>query len=527
MKRHTGLLLPVFSAASRDSWGIGELPDLGPLARWAARCGCDRLMLLPIGTMAPEHHSPYSAASSMAIDPIFVALPSAPDFLRAGGETGLSAEARADLATARASAPVDYRRVRRVKHEALDRAFDHFVRAEWARQTARAAALAGYVDRERWWLDDYALFQVLTSLHPTVSWREWPPALRDREPAALDAVRERHGGEILRHQYFQWIAEEQWRQARASAESAGVAIFGDVPFVVNLHSADVWTRADEFLPEISVGTPPDAFSATGQDWSLPAYRWDVVAERGYPWIRQRARRMAALFGGLRIDHVIGCYRTYGRRSSGEGFFMPADEPAQLAQGEAVLRIFQETGAVLIAEDLGTVPDFLRPSLARLGVPGSKVLRWERAWHVPGQPFLDPAEFAPQSCALTSTHDTETLPDWYDHADLDERAALLRLPLLSTRGFQNPHDPWSPALGDALLELAWSSGSTELFVTPQDLFGWRDRINVPATVGEHNWTWRLPWPVDALDDVAATRERAAFASELTGRYRQKKGESVRA
>ena len=127
---------------------------------------------------------------------------------------------------------------------------------------------------------------------------------------------------MLQQQYLQWIAEEQWQAARAAASAEGVAIFGDVPFVVNLHSADVWTRPAEFMLDVSVGAPPDAFSDTGQDWGLPAYRWDVVAARDFPWIRQRARRMAALFSGFRIDHVIGFYRTYGRPPSGDPFSCP-------------------------------------------------------------------------------------------------------------------------------------------------------------------------------------------------------------
>lgn len=517
--KHTGFLVPLFSAPSRASWGIGELPDIAPLSRWIAGCGGDRLMLLPIGTMAPEHHSPYSAASAMAIDPIFVALAGVPDFARAGGEAALSAAGRADLDVARSSSVVHYDAIRRVKREALDRAFESFLKNEWEQHTTRASELAGYIARERWWLDDYAMFQVLSAAHAGGSWRDWPAPLRDRQPAALDAARRLYARQILQHQYAQWMADAQWQRARAEAEAAGVAVFGDLPFVVNLHSADVWTRSDEFLLDVSVGVPPDAFSATGQDWGLPAYRWDLIAERGYPWIAQRARRMAALFSGFRIDHVIGFYRTYGRYSGqADGFFMPGDEASQVAQGEAVVRTFQATGAALIAEDLGTVPDFLRPSLARVGVAGCKVLRWERDWNDPGRPFVDPAAFPHQSCALTSTHDTDGLCTWWEQADAGERAALLRLPVLASAGFSDPAQAWTPPFADALLELAWSAGSSELFVAIQDLFGWRDRVNIPATVGDHNWTWRLPWPVDDLPGIPEAHPRAQFAHALTGRLR---------
>lgn len=517
-EQHTGLLLPLFSAASSTSWGIGELPDAGRLAAWVARCGGDRLMILPIGTMAGGESSPYAACSAMAIDPIYISVEELPDFAHAGGAARLSEAARADLAAVRSSTRVEYGPIRRFKREAFDLAFAHFAAEDWEQHTARAAMLAAYIACERWWLDDYALFQALCEAHPGQSWRGWPAPLRDREPAALDAARRQFARTILRHQYLQWIAEQQWQSARAAAESRGVAIFGDVPFVVDLHSADVWARSDEFLLDVSVGVPPDAFSESGQDWGLPAYRWDRVAERDFAWIRQRARRMAALFSGFRVDHVIGFYRTYGRPPDGEPFFMPADEEAQRRQGETVLQIFKDTGAALIAEDLGTLPDFLRPSLAHLGVPGCKVVRWERLWDAPEQPFIDPAEYPPISCALTGTHDTDTLADWWDRADAEERTALLRLPVLRDRGL-DPAQSWTPALGDALLELAWTAASNELFAAVQDLFGWRDRVNLPATVGEHNWTWRLPWPVDRLLEQPEALERAEYCLRLTRRYRR--------
>ena len=212
-------------------------------------------------------------------------------------------------------------------------------------------------------------------------------------PRAMDDARRQQARDVLFHQYVQWIAGQQWQAARAAAAACGVTIVGDLPFVVDLHSADVWARAGEFFLDVSLGVPPDAFSETGQDWGLPVYRWDVIAADGFSWIRQRARRMAALFGGFRVDHLVGFYRTYGRPATGKPFFIPADETSQTWLGETVLDAFRGAGADILAEDLGTVPDFVRASLARRGVPGCKVLRWERAWRKPGQPFIDPASYA--------------------------------------------------------------------------------------------------------------------------------------
>src|SRR5262249_44434514 len=172
--RHAGLLLPLFSAASSSSWGIGELPDVVPLSRWLAMGGFDRLMLLPLGTMAAGQASPYSAESAMAIDPIFVAVADVEDFQRAGGVDVMSDVARVQLQEAKASATVRHASVRGAKTEALDRAFDRFLRDEWPRRSPRALALVDYIDRQRWWLDDYALFKAIDESMPGLTWRDWP-----------------------------------------------------------------------------------------------------------------------------------------------------------------------------------------------------------------------------------------------------------------------------------------------------------------------------------------------------------------
>ncbi len=289
-----------------------------------------------------------------------------------------------------------------------------------------------------------------------------------------------------------------------------MTLFGDLPFMVNANSPDVWARPAEYMFDVSLGVPPDAFSASGQDWDLPTYRWDAIAAGGYAWIDQRARRMAALFDGYRVDHLVGLYRTFGRpRRQGDPFFNPADEADQIRQGERILQILMQSGAAIIAEDLGVVPDFVRASLARVGVPGSKVLRWERAWHAPGQPFVDPAAYPASSAAMTGTHDTMTLAGWWDEAPRDERAAVAAM--LASAGAEDfdPDAVWNERLRDALLASMYRAGSDELFLPIQDVFGWRDRINTPATVNDDNWTYRLPWPVDRFAGLPDAIERAAF------------------
>jgi 4-alpha-glucanotransferase len=504
--RHAGVMVPLFSIPCERSWGIGEIGDIAPFAAWLRSAGLDLLQILPVNEMIHGVDSPYAAVSAMAIDPIYISMDAVDDFMAGGGEAALDADARRTLATVRAAPRVIYAPIRQLKEQALRLAFSRFESEGWRPDTGRAAAFRAYIDEERWWLDEYALYRALRDRYEARSWTEWPCPLAGRDRAALADARRELAGEILFYQYLQWIADMQWRAARASG---GVGLFGDLPFVVGADSADVWACQDEFRLDASVGVPPDAFSETGQDWGLPVYRWDVIARGDYQWLRRRARRMAELFDGYRVDHLVGFYRTYViPRDGGAPYFVPSDEQAQVAQGERLLEIFAAAGEQIIAEDLGTVPDYVRASLARLGVPGYRVLRWEREWKAPGQPFRDPAQYPAASVATSGTHDTESMADWWDAADADERRARAALDRVAALGPEAALGPFSPAIRDALLETLFASGSDILIVPLGDVFGWRDRINTPATVGDSNWTWRLPWSCNRLESAPEPRERAA-------------------
>ena len=502
-RRRAGILVPLFSIPSSRSWGIGEIGDIAPFARWLDAAGQRLLQLLPINEMPPGETSPYSALSAMAIDPQFISMADVEDFQAAGGEGALDAATRARLDAVRSAARIDYPEVRALKQHALRRAFAWFREHECGSRSfaearsAKAEALRQFLDAERWWLDDYALFRALHARYDERHWMEWPAPVRDRDESALAAVRRELADEILFRQYVQWIAAAQWRAAREA--SAPVALFGDLPFMVGGDSADVWARQGHFDLQASVGVPPDAFSEDGQDWGMPVYRWAVFAQRDYDWLRDRARRNADLYGGYRVDHLVGFYRTYFRPLDGRApEFTPADEPSQIALGERVLGIFREGGAEIIAEDLGVVPEFVRDSLAGLGVPGYKVFRWEREWNQPQQPFRDPAAYASASVATSGTHDTEPMAVWWESATDDERQAVLAIPSIHER-LASDGDPLSAMLG-----ALHASGSDLLILPVQDVFGWRDRINQPATVGDMNWTWRLPWPSDRLADQPEAR-----------------------
>ncbi|MBI2834150.1 MAG: 4-alpha-glucanotransferase [Acidobacteria bacterium] len=519
-RRRAGVLIPLFSMPSTRSWGIGEIGDLAAIAPWLRDAGLSLLQLLPVNEMSSGQHSPYSAMSAMAIDPIYISVSAVEEFIAAGGEASLSGEARDRLDQARCATRVEYETVRALKERTLESAFDRFLTLEWASRSVRAAALDEYLKRESWWVDDYTLFRALHARHENRPWTEWETGLRSRDPDALDLARRQLPRERLFYGYLQWLADAQWREARRRL--GDIALFGDLPFVVGLDSADVWVHQREFRLDVSAGVPPDAFSETGQEWGLPVYRWDVVEAAGFGWLRQRARRSAALYDGYRVDHLVGFYRTYVFPGDGQTpFFTPAEEDEQIALGEKVLRVLSSADAFVVAEDLGTVPDFVRASLARLGVPGYKVLRWEREWKKPGKPFVPPSSYARVSVATSGTHDTDTMAAWWQTAGQAERAELARLEPLGRVLAKSPAGELTPELRDALLGLLFSSRSDLLILPFQDLFGWTDRINVPATTSADNWTYRLPWPVERLCDQPEAQQRAQALQRVaisSGRFR---------
>jgi 4-alpha-glucanotransferase len=519
-RRRAGLLIPLFACPSSTSWGIGDIGDIKAMTVWLAAAGQRVLQLLPLNEMASEQQSPYSAMSAMAIDPIFIRVTDVPDYTVLGGEAALAPSDRHRLEQARRAPRVDYTTIRALKEQALTAAFERFRTEEWDRATPRAHALKGFVLAEQWWIRDYALFRALHEREGRRPWTEWPEGLRRRDDRALAMAREELATAVLYRQYLQWVADAQWRAARAAARTNGVDLFGDLPFMVDSDSADVWAHQSNFRLDASVGVPPDAFSATGQDWGMPAYRWEHVAAEDFRWLRDRARRSTSLYDGYRVDHLVGFYRTYSRpRHGGEPSFEPSTEPEQLQLGERLLGIFREPGAEIFAEDLGIVPDFVRASLNRLGIAGYRVFRWERDWHIEGQPFRDPSTYPPASVAASGTHDTEPMAIWWEGASEHDRRMVANLPTVqrTAAGVDVATAPYISVVRDVLVETLFASGSDLLLMPIQDVFGWRDRINVPATVTDGNWTYRLPWPIDRIDTVAEARETSTQLRDWARKY----------
>ncbi len=512
--RQAGLVFPLFSMRTETGFGVGEIPDLVKAAGFAQKAGFRVLSLLPTNEILGGETSPYSASSAFALDPVYLGLDACEDFVAAGGRAALPTLERVLLDFVAAAPAVDWPAVRQCKDKARARAFAHFRDTEWRTNSTRARDLKKFREEQRSWLPDHALFVALHARFKAPFW-QWPADLAARDPgalAALGADRDEtpFGEAVLEIAWRQWLLDEQWHHARRAAAQFGVAFMGDLPFMVAGDSSDVWARPADFRRDRRVGTPPDAFSAQGQDWGLPAFDWDVMAAAGFPWMDARAARAGAMFDMWRLDHVIGMYRTFSRSMSrdDEGF-SPADPDAQMRLGESLMRLFARHGQV-VAEDLGLLPPFLRPSLNALKIPGYRVLRWE---HDDQGLYRDPATWPALSVATTGTHDVETNAVYWDALSPTERAALVALPALQ---HLDPKVDFGPPVRDGFLDAVYESPSSLLLIPLQDALGTRDRINVPGTVSTDNWTYRPAATLDAMTtDVALTR-RLLTLGRRTGR-----------
>ena len=482
-RRQSGISVPLFAIASSRSWGIGEFADLPMFAHWLQEAGQSIVQILPINEMPPIETSPYSAMTAMALDPIYITMAGVTDFAGLGAELALDGAEQAELKRLRESPRIEYASIRRLKEKWLRRGFDRFLKLEVSRGSPRAGRFQAFITAQSWWLDEYALFRSLHARHDELPWHQWPEPLARADARALSGVRGSLDLEITYRSYLQWLAAEQWAEAKRL--SWPVRVFGDLPFMNSADSPDVWARQHEFRFDATIGVPPDAFSETGQDWGLPPWQAGVMASNGFAWMRARARRYGDLYDGFRIDHLVGLYRMYVRPidKAQQAFFDPGDEPSQIALGEMLVGILSgsEKEPSVIAEDLGSIPPFVRESMVRLDLPGLKVLRWERHWDREARPLIDPAEFPERSVATTGTHDIEPLAATPEGETEEQRAAILQ----------------------SLL----AAGSSLTLIPLQDVFGWTDRINTPAVVDEMNWTWRVKWPVDTWLNPEEAMERA--------------------
>ncbi|MFB7747060.1 4-alpha-glucanotransferase [Streptomyces sp. NPDC056132] len=432
--RAHGFLVQLYSLLSSRSWGMGDLGDLAELASWSGRTlGSGFVQVNPLHAAVPgtpTDPSPYRPSSRRFPDPVHLRVEDVPEYAYA------TDRARLDELTGRAAALrqrvltkgelIDRDAVWELKREALD------VLHRVPLGPGRRAAYCDFLAEQGQALEDHATWCALAERYGP-HWRRWPEGLRDPRSAATGRARRELIDRVHFHSWLAWLTDTQLAAAQRAAREAGmpVGLVHDLAVGAHPEGADAWAQQDAFAPGMSIGAPPDAFNALGQDWGLPPWRPDVLAASGYAPYRGLLRNLLRHAGALRIDHVMGLFRLWwvpeGHPPT-DGTYVHYDPEAMLA----VLALeAHRAGAVVIGEDLGTVEPGVREALAERGVLGTSVLWFERDWAGTGQP-LAPEAWRPGCVATATTHDLPSTAARLtgEHVQLRHRLGLLTSPLVT-------------------------------------------------------------------------------------------------
>jgi len=501
--REAGILLHPTSLPG--PFGTG---DIGPEAcAFADRLGQARQrwwQMLPI-VPPGAGNSPYSSASAFAGSELLVS----PEWMR---EDGLLDASDLTAAESRSGPRADYAASRKVRFRLLAIAFETF-----ERRGAKALKEAF----ERWtvanetWVADWALFRALKEASGGVSWVEWERPLRDRDRRFLAKARDLHARSMRSHAFTQFLFERYWTRFREYARWRGVGLIGDVPIFVEHDSADVWVNRELFQLDAAgrrtaqAGVPPDYFSATGQLWGNPLYRWKAHAETRYRWWTARLRQTLSRFDLLRLDHFIGFHRAWALPANAT---TAANGRWQRGPGDALFEaVAKRLGALpLIAEDLGLVIPEVKALRDRLGLPGMKVLQFAFGDDSEADAYK-PHNHVPHSFVYTGTHDNDTVAGWFADAggpsSTRTREQIARECAFALRylGSDGREIHWD------MIRAAYSSVARTAIVPLQDILGLgtEDRMNVPGTASG-NWEWRFETVSERAFD------RLAVLSETFGR-----------
>lgn len=547
--RSAGILVPVFSLRGENDLGIGDVACLKEFVDLSARLGYGFVQLLPINETGPDN-SPYNAISSVALEPMTLdcSLTGLDDLQEQFYDEICDP---IDLAGLR-DGPVKYPEVRKLKHKLLRSAFAHFLENVYEQIDARSDEFKAFCEAEGNWLNDYCVFRMLMDREGgSQVWEEWDKRYNTHEKALAFITElfqedpEEADREAMYYAYVQWIAYEQWNKLSEYAHFKGVDLMGDIPIGVSLASVDVFGNKEIFNLDWYGGAPPEKLfkddefvQKWGQNWGIPLYNWEALKVDGYQWWKQRVKKTTEIFHLFRIDHTLGFYRIYSfpwnpvrndeflplseedaaKKCQGRlPGFRPRDDDSEKNRkgnrldGERYLRMIKETAgrADVIAEDLGVVPDYVRPSLEKLGIPGMKVPQWE---------FTDGAvtsglQYPAVSFATYATHDHAPMKSQWEDAKKKMAESKHESPewwearnflqtLCHFAGYKVPDKKipdWGADLQYALLKHLSFSNSERIAIMITDLLDAAERINVPGVMDGSNWSYRIDATVAELSD----------------------------
>lgn len=540
-RRLAGILVPIFSLRGERDLGIGDVASMRDFVKFASEAGFGFIQVLPINETGPDN-SPYNAISSVAIEPM--TLDCTPEGLKDLSELAFSEAIKNYDLEALNTGPVQYAIVRKLKHSLLRLAYENFCETAVGRIDVRASDFEDFCKREAAWLNDYCLFRLLMEREGgSQLWTEWWEEYRVKSSALARIVEEAKTNakqidhDLRYYAYIQWIAHSQWAELRGFAEANQVCLMGDIPYGISLYSADVWADREIFDLDWYGGAPPETLfkddefvQKWGQNWGIPLYHWDVLEQQNFSWWRRRIAKTAEIFAMFRVDHTLGFYRIYSfpwnpvrnaeflplsheeaaARCGGRlpGFRPRSDDndeekTANRSEGEKYLRMIQDAanGAEVIAEDLGTVPDYVRPSLASLGIAGMKVPQWE---FVDGR-VCPGFQYPNLSFATYASHDHAPMrAQWEQQLEQMRQASPDSGDYWSARhfletlcifaGIERHGDEipeYSEEVWNKLFRELSFSHSDRIAVMINDLLMETERINVPGVLDGTNWSYRVP------------------------------------
>ncbi len=473
-KRAAGILLPITSLPSK--YGIGCFSKTAyDYVDWLKDAGQTFWQILPI---CPTSYgdSPYQSFSTYAGNPYFISLEALVE------EGVLTAEECDCLEFGDDPTDIDYEALYNNRYILLTMAYERS-------NISLNPDYQNFLAENRWWLDDYALFMALKNFFSGKSWNEWPEDIRFRYSYALDYYRRELYFDIEFQMYMQFKFFQQYRALKAYANSKGIQIIGDIPIYVAMDSADTWANPQLFqldennVPTAVAGCPPDGFSADGQLWGNPLYRWDYHARTGYQWWVTRLWYAFQLYDVTRIDHFRGFDEyysiPYGDTTARNGHWEKGPGIELFRAVEANLGWHE-----VIAEDLGYVTDTVRQMVRDSGFPGMKVLEFAFDTRDTGSAAdYQPHNYTENSVVYTGTHDNETLVGWFGSISKEEMQ-------MARDYLCDQHTPkkW---LYKSCIAMAMRSVSKYCIIPMQDWLGLDNtcRMNFPSTIGT-NWRWRL-------------------------------------
>jgi len=486
--RSSGILLHPTSFPSR--FGIGDLgSEAYRFVDFLAQ-SCQHLwQVLPLGPTG-YGNSPYASYSAMAGNPFLISL----DRLQ---EQGLLAEQDFTNLPVFPADKVDFEQVVQTKKPLLKKAYENF-KAQATQEQQQD--FADFCAAKAYWLDDYALFMALKDAQNGASWHTWKPEIARRQPEVLQEWRQQLHEEIFEYKYVQFQFFKQWSELKQYANKHNIQIVGDIPIYVAHDSADVWAHPEIFClneetgeASLMAGVPPDYFSATGQLWGNPVYKWEKLQQLDFHWWVQRFQAMLDYVDIIRIDHFRG-FQAYWAVAQGETTAVKGEWVE--APGEALFQTLKEKLGKLpvLAEDLGVITPEVDALRDQFEFPGMKILQFAFG-SGSGNPYL-PFNYVRNAVVYTGTHDNNTTVGWFEQlSEHEKNDFLLYLGCTSSQGIH-----WD------LIRLALSSVGNQAIIPLQDILGLgaEARMNVPSQA-EGNWGWR--YQPAALRDELSSRLKA--------------------